>query len=209
MKLLFAVRNVAAHADEMAEAAPAQPVFFQKPTTSLQEPGDLVLPTEVGRIEFEAELAVEVGSELTRADAGEAGEAISKVGVVLDLTARELQAQRKAASLPWFEAKGFDGACVLGPLVRAPAPVALGDLWVWLAVNGEERQRFRVADYSVQPAQLLAQLSEHVTLEPGDVLGCGTGAGVGPLFQGDTLDVELEGAEGTAFEAVVGQGPER
>ena len=204
MKLLFAVRNVAAHADEMREAAPAEPAFFLKPESALVRGGELALPDDMGEIHHEVELAVEVTTRLRRATAAQAGRAIGRVGVVLDLTAREHQATLKAASLPWTEAKGFDGACVLGPLIEVEEPAAQT---VRLAVNGVERQRFRVADYQVGPAALLARASRWMTLEPGDVLGCGTGAGVGPLVQGDTLVAELEGADDSRLVATVVSGP--
>lgn len=205
MALYFAVRNVAAHAREMGGTTPAEPVFFLKPDASLVPPGELALPTDLGAIHFEAELAVRLDHRLARASPEEARRAIREVGVVLDLTARELQDARKKAGLPWLEPKGFDGACVLGPLVRAPE--ALGELEVSLQVGGVERQRFRVADYQVPPDALLARLSQRITLEPGDILGCGTGAGVGPLVQGDRLEAVLEGLDGTRFEAHVASGP--
>ncbi len=209
MKHLFAVRNVAAHAEEMEEPAPPQPVFFQKPSSCFQDPPDLALPRDIGPIEFEVELAVRVGAPLSRASPEEAGSAIEAVGVVLDLTARELQAQRKKAGLPWFEAKGFDGAGVLGPLIPAGTLDELGEHEIRLTVNGEKRQRFAIGSYAVPPGDLLAQCSRWVRLEPGDVVGCGTGSGVGRIHAGDDLVAEIVGLEATRIEATVAGGPER
>ncbi|MDX1612544.1 MAG: fumarylacetoacetate hydrolase family protein, partial [Candidatus Thermoplasmatota archaeon] len=152
MKLLFAVKNVAAHAEEMGEAAPPEPVFFQKPASCLQEGPELSLPEDIGPIEYEVELAVQVEKPLSRATPEAARNAMGKVGIVLDLTARELQAQRKKAGLPWYEAKGFDGACVLGPLVElGELEDELEALAPTLHVNGEARQGFSVADYRYAP----------------------------------------------------------
>lgn len=209
MKHLFAVRNVAAHADEMEEPAPRQPVFFQKPASCFQDPPTLDLPRDIGPIEFEVELALRVGAPLSRASREEAGEAIEALGVVLDLTARELQAQRKQAGLPWFEAKGFDGAGVLGPLIPAGTLEARDKQEIRLVVDGEERQRFRIGSYAVAPADLLARCSRWVRLEPGDIIGCGTGSGVGRIHAGDELLAEIVGVEATRIEATVASGPER
>lgn len=209
MKHLFAVRNVAAHADEMEEPAPPEPVFFQKPASCFQDPPDLELPRDIGPIEFEVELAVRVGAPLSRASTDEAAQAVEAVGVVLDLTARELQAQRKKAGLPWFEAKGFDGAGVLGSLVPAGTVEKLDDHEIRLAVGGQERQRFSIGSYAVAPPELLARCSRWVALEPGDVVGCGTGSGVGRIHAGDDLVAEIVGLESTRIEATVASGPER
>lgn len=209
MKHLFAVRNVAAHAEEMEEPAPANPVFFQKPASCFQDPPELALPEDIGPIEFEVELAVRVGAPLSRASSDQAAVAIEAVGVVLDLTARELQAQRKQAGLPWFEAKGFDGAGVMGPMIPADTVDDLPGRVIRLAVGGTERQRFTVGSYAVSPADLLARCSRWVSLEPGDILGCGTGAGVGRIHVGDDLVAEIAGLEATRIEATVTAGPER
>lgn len=209
MKHLFAVRNVAAHADEMEEPAPPEPVFFQKPASCFQDPPDLELPRDIGPIEFEVELAVRVGQRLSRASEDEAAQAIEAAGVVLDLTARELQAQRKKAGLPWFEAKGFDGAGVLGPLISAASVEDLDDHDVRLAVDGQERQRFAIGSYAVAPSKLLARCSRWVALEPGDIVGCGTGPGVGRIHAGDGLVAEIDGLDTTRIRATVASGPER
>lgn len=209
MKHLFAVRNVAAHADEMEEPAPPEPVFFQKPASCFQQPPELELPQDIGPIEFEVELAVRVDQPLSRASADEAAQAIEAVGVVLDLTARELQAQRKKHGLPWFEAKGFDGAGVLGPLVPAAGVEDLDDHEVWLTVQGDQRQRFSIGSYAVAPPELLARCSRWVALEPGDIIGCGTGPGVGRIHAGDDLVAGIAGLEATRIEATVVSGPER
>lgn len=208
MKHLFAVRNVAAHAEEMGSVPQTAPVFFQKPASCFQSGPELQLPTDIGPIEFEVELAVQVDEPLSRATPEAAGDAIGAVGLALDLTARELQAQRKQAGLPWFEAKGFDGAGVLSELTALDRLEDLAALEPRLEVNGQERQRFTVASYVVPPADLLARCSRWVHLEPGDVVACGTGSGVGRLHQGDHVLAQLGGTE-IGIEATVATGPTR
>jgi 2-keto-4-pentenoate hydratase/2-oxohepta-3-ene-1,7-dioic acid hydratase in catechol pathway len=141
------------------------------------------------------ELAVLVGQELRDADAATAGRAVAGYGVALDLTLRDLQNELKKKGHPWETAKAFDGSCPLSPFLK---PEALADPQatdLTLRVNGEPRQQGNTRLMMVGIFELMAYISTHFTLQPGDVVLTGTPAGVGPLQSGDQLVLGLAGHE--------------
>jgi 2-keto-4-pentenoate hydratase/2-oxohepta-3-ene-1,7-dioic acid hydratase in catechol pathway len=147
----------------------------------------VVLPPESERVEFEGEVAVVVGRRLRRATVSEAEASLLGVTAACDVTARDLQRRD-----PTFaRGKSFDTFCPLGPAVLVGADLA--DLEVVTRVNGEERQRGHTSQMTWPIAELVAWVSDVMTLEPGDVLLTGTPAGVGPLADGDRLEVEVSG----------------
>ncbi|MDQ2694172.1 MAG: fumarylacetoacetate hydrolase family protein, partial [Pseudomonadota bacterium] len=137
------------------------------------------------------ELAVLVGRTLSQADAATARAAAAGYAVALDLTLREVQAELKKSGQPWEMAKAFDGACPLSPFIR---PADLADpqrTALSLAVNGQLRQQGSTAQMMVGIFELMAYISRHFTLLPGDEVLTGTPAGVGPLYSGDELTLSL------------------
>ncbi len=187
-KIVGIGRNYRDHAAELGNELPAEPVVFLKAPSSVVGPRvPVVLPPESRRVEFEGEIAVVVGRRLRRAGRDEAAAAVLGVTAACDVTARDLQ----NSDVVWARAKGFDTFCPLGPAV-AVAP-DLDDLEVVTRVNGAERQRGHVRDMAWGLAELLAYASQIMTLEPGDLLLSGTPAGVGPLADGDEVEVEVGG----------------
>lgn len=187
-KLIGIGRNYVEHADELGNARPTEPVLFLKAPSSVVGPrAPVILPPESERVEFEGEVAVVMGQRLRRATLDEAATAILGVTAACDVTARDLQRRD-----PTFaRGKSFDTFCPLGPAIRVGADLA--DLTVVTRVNGEERQRGNTALMTWSIAELVAWVSSIMTLEPGDVLLTGTPAGVGPLADGDRLEVEVSG----------------
>lgn len=187
-KIVCVGRNYVAHAREMGNDVPAQPLLFLKPPSALIGSGDaIVLPPESRQVEYEAEIGVVIGRRLRRTSPVEAERAIRGFTCVNDVTARDLQ----KSDGQWGRAKGFDSFCPAGPAV-------VGGLdWRGLEVigrvNGEERQRGRAADMHFTIPALLAYISNAMTLEPGDLVLTGTPAGVGPLHPGDEVEVEIPG----------------
>jgi 2-keto-4-pentenoate hydratase/2-oxohepta-3-ene-1,7-dioic acid hydratase in catechol pathway len=142
-------------------------------------------------VHFETELALLIGTPLTRADEAQARRAIAGIGVGLDLTLRDLQDQLKRKGLPWEKAKGFDGACPVSGFIP-PARVAdLSAITIRLSVNGAVRQEGRSGQMITPVLTLLRYISHWFTLQPGDLVLTGTPAGVGPVQPGDALRVEL------------------
>ncbi len=187
-KIVAIGRNYAEHAKELGNAVPEEPLFFLKAPSALIGPGaPIVLPPESQRVEHEGEIAVVLRRRLTRASAAEARDAVLGVTCANDVTARDLQKKDGR----FARAKGFDTFCPLGPAIRVGAD--LEDLEVILRVNGAERQRGSTRMMVFPIVDLLAYVSRMMTLEPGDVLLTGTPAGVGPLVDGDRVEVEVPG----------------
>lgn len=195
-KVVCVGRNYAEHAKELGNPVPAEPILFIKPRTALVPmESPVVVPRGQGACHFETELALLIGGELRNAGEAQAAAAIAGLGLALDLTLREVQDALKARGLPWEKAKAFDGACPLSAFVR-PGPAAgleqrLAGLRLRLRVNGEIRQDGNTADMLTPVLPLLAYMSRHFTLEPGDVVLTGTPRGVGPLVPGDRLQAIL------------------
>jgi 2-keto-4-pentenoate hydratase/2-oxohepta-3-ene-1,7-dioic acid hydratase in catechol pathway len=187
-KIVCVGRNYAAHAKELGNDVPVEPLLFLKPPSSLVGPGvPIELPEQSTRIEHEAELGVVIAKRLRRATEGEIAGAIFGYTCVGDITARDLQ--RKDGQ--WARAKGFDTFCPTGPWIEtALDPRALT---VAARVNGETRQSASTADMVFAVTTLLAYISQAMTLEPGDLVITGTPEGVGPLVAGDQLEIDIQG----------------
>lgn len=117
-KIVCVGRNYAAHAAELNNPIPAEPLLFIKPPSSLAELPEVVIPTQQGACHHELELAVQVGERLQRVTPERALQALYQVTLALDLTLREVQDKLKQQGQPWERAKAFDGACVLAPGCR-------------------------------------------------------------------------------------------
>ncbi|MEQ9568578.1 MAG: fumarylacetoacetate hydrolase family protein [Longimicrobiales bacterium] len=188
-KIVCVGRNYRAHAAELGNDVPAEPLLFFKPPSALLADGEsIVLPPESARVEFEGEIAVIVGRRLRHASDDEADAAVSHVLPLNDVTARDLQ----RSDGQWTRAKGFDTFCPVG----TPVPVEgidLTSLEIVTTVDGVERQRGRARDMVFPIPSVLAYASRIMTLEPGDLVTTGTPEGVGPLDEGVTVRVEIPG----------------
>jgi 2-keto-4-pentenoate hydratase/2-oxohepta-3-ene-1,7-dioic acid hydratase in catechol pathway len=187
-KILCVGRNYAAHAKELGNEVPAEPLLFLKPKSALVGHGGVVvLPPESARVEHEAELGVVIGRAARRVSRERALEHVFGYTCVCDVTARDLQ--RKDGQ--WSRAKGFDTFCPCGPWIETELdPTALR---VRCIVNGQTRQDGSTSQMTFDVAALVSYASQAMTLEPGDLLVTGTPEGVGPLAAGDTLTVDIEG----------------
>lgn len=193
-KVVCVGRNYAAHAAELGNAVPDEPLLFIKPPSSVVDLGPSVrIPAGRGSVHHETEIAVLIGRELCNASPDEALRAILGVGVALDLTLRDVQDALKAKGQPWEISKGFDGACALSAFQPMTTDCDLTKLQTRLVVNGRRRQFASSAQMITPVIALLCFASRHFTLWPGDVLLTGTPAGVGPLVPGDKLLVEVAG----------------
>jgi len=187
-KIVCIGRNYAAHAKELGNDMPERPMLFFKPPSALVANGDaIVLPHASSRVEYEGEIGVVIGRRLRRAVADEAEAAIRGFTCVNDVTARDLQ----KTDGQWARAKGFDTFCPVGP--RVADGLDWRSLGVITRVNGEERQRGRTSEMHFAIPDLLAYISGVMTLEPGDLVATGTPAGVGPLTDGDVVEIEIAG----------------
>ena len=193
-KIVCVGRNYADHAKELNNPIPTEPMLFIKPSTAavaLEQP--FSIPRGLGSVHFETEMSVLIGRQLTNASEDDAKSAIVGVGVGLDLTLRDLQDALKSKGHPWEKAKAFDGACPLSAFVSPEHIDNLQNVQIRLRVNGDIRQDGNSAFMLNQVLPLISYISEFFTLEPGDVVMTGTPAGVGPINQGDQVEVELVG----------------
>lgn len=186
-KIVCVGRNYRAHAKELGNEVPSEPLLFLKPPSALIAHGDaIVLPRESARVEHEGELAVVIGKRARRVRPEDVAEFIAGYTVANDVTARDLQ--RK--DVQFTRGKGFDTFCPVGPsIVRArPSP----DASITVKVNGAVRQHGFLRDMVFSIDVLVAFISDVMTLEPGDLILTGTPEGVGPLVHGDTVEVSID-----------------
>ena len=187
-KIVCVGRNYAAHARELGNEVPREPLLFLKPPSSLVRDGESIrLPSVSNRVEFEGEIGVVIGRRLRRVSSEQARDALSSVCAVNDVTARDLQ----KSDVQFTRAKGFDTFCPVGEL--GPVPDDLASLRIRTLVNGQVRQDGNAADMVFDIPALVAYISEVMTLEPGDLVLTGTPAGVGTLASGDVVQVEIAG----------------
>lgn len=188
-KIVCVGRNYRAHAEELGSDVPSEPLLFLKATSSMIATGEVIrIPGWAGRVDFEGEIAVLIGSDARYVAVEDAWSHVAGVFPLNDVTARELQ----RSDGQWARAKSFDTFCPVG----TPWPVTeaeLGRLSVITRVNGEMRQEGHVRDMIFPLPELIAYASRSMTLREGDVLSSGTPEGVGPLSNGDVVEVEIPG----------------
>lgn len=188
-KIVCVGKNYRDHAAEMGGEAPAAPLLFFKPNTSVIGPGDtIVRPTQSQQTDYEGELAVVIGRVAKNVPAEKALDYVFGYTIANDVTARDLQ----RSDGQWARAKGFDTFCPLGPAIETDFDPT-GDARVVTRVNGEVRQDGAISDMVHSVADVIAYASAAFTLLPGDVILTGTPAGVGPFVAGDTVEVEITG----------------
>ncbi|MHB1615446.1 MAG: fumarylacetoacetate hydrolase family protein [Actinomycetes bacterium] len=196
-KVVAVGKNYAEHAAEMGGPAPAAPLLFLKPNTSVIGPGDAVVyPVASHEVHHEGELAVVIGRLCRDVPVDRVGEVVFGYTVANDVTARDLQAMDGQ----WTRAKGFDTFCPLGPWIVTDLDVA--DLAIQTRVQGELRQSGRTSQMVHSVADIVAYASAVMSLLPGDVILTGTPAGVGPVHPGEVMSVSIEGI-GTLSNPVV------
>jgi 2-keto-4-pentenoate hydratase/2-oxohepta-3-ene-1,7-dioic acid hydratase in catechol pathway len=198
-KIVAVGRNYAEHAREFGNEVPDEPVIFLKPSTSVIGPGEaIVLPEQSERVEHEAELAVVIGRLCKEVPLHRVPEVVLGYTVANDVTARDLQ----RADGQWTRGKGFDTFCPLGPWIETELDP--DDLDLTCTVNDELRQAASTAQMERRAHELVAWISNVMTLIPGDVILTGTPAGVGPLVDGDSVSVTISSI-GTLTNRVVSE----
>ncbi len=188
-KLVCIGRNYADHAEEMGSEMPDRPMLFLKPPNTLAGHGDTVdLPSGKDRLDHEAELGVVISRQCRNVAAENAEDVIAGYTCVNDLSNRDDQREERN----WVRGKAFDGAAPIGPVVADPEHVP-EDAAVRLRVNGDLRQDGHRGQLYFDVPTLIEEITAYLTLEPGDVISTGTPEGVGPLSDGDHVEVEVEG----------------
>jgi len=188
-KIVAVGRNYKEHAAELGNVAPEEePLLFLKaPSALVVDGGDIVLPPESARVDYEGELALIIGRKIKSWPAERFMDALAGVCCANDVTARDLQ--KKDGQ--WARAKSFDTFCPVGPGIVAGLDPS--DLAIETRVNGAVKQASRTSLMTFPPAFLVAYISRMMTLFPGDLILTGTPAGIGPLAPGDVVEVEIQG----------------
>ncbi len=176
-KIICVGLNYTAHAAEAGIELPEAPTFFAKFRNALAAPGTTVaLPAASNKVDFEAEVAVVIGERCSAVSAADAPGFIAGFTLLNDLSARDLQ----FATPQWMPGKVFDGSAPCGPaLVTPEEALADGAVPFELTLNGERMQSASTDDLIFGTSELVARLSELMTLVPGDIISTGTPSGVG------------------------------
>jgi len=191
-KIIGLWNNFHALADKLGAAVPDTPLYFLKATTSLLAPGGTIRPPAGydGRIVYEGELGIVVGRRCTDVDEAGAEAAIFGYTCINDVTATGLLDANP--SFPqWARAKSCDTFGPCGPAIAAGLDPST--LQVRTLLNGRERQSYPAADMILPPARVISLLSREMTLEPGDLIACGTSVGVLPMRPGMEVSVVIDG----------------
>jgi 2-keto-4-pentenoate hydratase/2-oxohepta-3-ene-1,7-dioic acid hydratase in catechol pathway len=200
-KILCMAKNYAAHAQEFGAEPPPEPVFFAKlPDTLVGHGAPVRIPWFLDtRVDHEAELALVLGFHDPQGHGRkyvppeQALELVAGCTALNDVTARSLQGSDRDRKWPWLRSKSFDTFCPVGPWVVPADALDPDDLEVVMTVNGQERQRARTSAMVFRVARIVAAMSSHTTLRPGDLIATGTPEGVGPIRAGDRMAVVIEG----------------
>lgn len=188
-KIVCVGLNYADHAEETGKDVPARPMLFLKPPNTVSSHNTTVtLLPDKDRIDFEAELGVVIGEQCKNVSKSGAEDVIAGYTCVNDLSNRDDQRQEQN----WVRGKAFDNAAPIGPLVATPEHVP-DDATIESRVNGETRQSSSRDNFIFSVPELIEEITNYMTLEPGDVISTGTAAGVGPLEDGDRVEIEIEG----------------
>jgi 2-keto-4-pentenoate hydratase/2-oxohepta-3-ene-1,7-dioic acid hydratase in catechol pathway len=191
-KMVALWNNSRSAAEKQGLTQPEYPLYFLKgPNTFLAPGGAIRKPASYdGRVIYEAELGIVIGKRCSEVSEADAAGYIFGYTCVNDMTAMQLL--DADPSFPqWARAKGFDTFGPFGPSIASD--IDLAGATIRAELNGRERQNYPVSDLFVQPAALVSQISQCMTLEPGDIVSCGTGPGALPMRAGMTIDIIIDG----------------
>jgi 2-keto-4-pentenoate hydratase/2-oxohepta-3-ene-1,7-dioic acid hydratase in catechol pathway len=187
-KIICLGLNYRDHAEELGFNLPTEPMIFMKPPSAVVGPGKpIIYPTMSRRLDYEAELAVVIGRRARHVSASTAREYILGYTCLNDVTARDLQKPDGR----WTMAKGFDTFCPIGPAIITDSDPS--DLRIQAFLNGEQKQNSRTSQLVFGIDDLVAYISNVMTLEPGDLIATGTPSGIGPMNPGDEIEIRIQG----------------
>lgn len=190
-KVICVGRNYVAHAQELNNPVPEEPVLFIKPNSSLtcirEDIGVSQLPHSC---HYEAELALLIGKNLH--DPDDIDNCVVGVGLALDLTFRDVQSSLKQQGYPWERAKAFRGSCPVTSFVPMTNNINLNQLSYYLKINNEIVQQANTGDMIFNVERLISETVKCFGLVVGDIILTGTPSGVGKLVPGDSLELGFD-----------------
>ncbi len=189
MKVICIGRNYVDHAKELNNEVPAEPVIFCKPDSALvQNNKPVFIPAFTNDMHHEVELVIRINRIGKHIDEKFAHKYYNEIGIGVDFTARDLQAQLKAKGLPWEKSKGFDGSAPISSFTPVDKWDDIHNLSFRLEKNGTVVQQGNTRDMLFNINRIIAEVSKYFTLKIGDLIFTGTPAGVSPVAIGDTLE---------------------
>jgi len=191
-------RNYAEHAKEMGGTGREAPFFFMKPADAVLPvasgvTGHMPYPPMTKNLHHEVELVVAIGKSGRDIAVADAAHYIWGYAVGLDMTRRDLQSDAKQQGRPWCTGKGFDYSAPIGPLVPATELSQVELATIHLDVNGAARQHSEIHKMIWNVSEVIAQLSQFYTLQPGDLIFTGTPEGVAAVVRGDVMEASIDG----------------
>jgi len=191
-KMVALWNNFRALAEKLGNPIPPEPLYFLKANNSfLAHEETIHVPASyAGKVIYEGELGIVIGKRCRAVSETEAPAHILGYTCINDVTAAEL-INKDATFAQWTRAKSFDTFGVFGPVIATGLDPAT--LTIKTILNGQERQNYPVTDMIFPPAALVALISRDMTLEPGDVIACGTSIGVGSMKPGSTVSIVIDG----------------
>ncbi len=197
-KIIAIGLNYLDHVKETARQAPKAPVLFSKPPTAIIGPGDaIILPEDANNVDYEVELGIVIGIGGRNISVEEALDYVGGYTIFNDISARDYQYRDGQ----WFRGKSFDTFAPIGPCLTLPEQIPdPQNLEIRLSLNDKIRQDSNTSNMIFSVAELIADISQVMTLEPGDIIASGTPGGVGfttkpePVFlqPGDTIKAEIQ-----------------
>ncbi len=201
MKIICIGRNYAEHAKEMNSPVPTEPIFFLKPDTAIiRDNQPFYYPDFSKEIHYEVELVIKINKVGKNIDAQFAHKYYDEIGIGIDFTARDIQANCKEKGLPWEKAKAFDGSAPIGKFIDKKKIVDQNNIHFKLLLNGNSVQEGNTKDLLFTFDTLIAYVSRFFTLKTGDLIYTGTPEGVGPVAIGDKLEASIENETLLSFE---------
>ncbi|AUC15633.1 2-hydroxyhepta-2,4-diene-1,7-dioate isomerase [Tenacibaculum sp. SZ-18] len=201
MKIICIGRNYAKHIEELANERPSNPVVFMKPDSAiLPKRNPFFIPPFSNDVHYEVEVLVKINKVGKHISTKFAHKYYDAIGLGIDFTARDVQAECKAKGLPWEKAKAFDGSAIIGEFYPKKE-FDLENLSFQLHKNGEVVQDGNTKAMLWKVDELVSYVSQFFTLKKGDIIFTGTPAGVGKVVENDLLTGVIEGKK--AFEIKV------
>lgn len=196
MKIIAIGRNYAAHAKELDNPIPDKPVIFLKPDTAvLKDNKPFYIPDFSSDIHYELEIVLKVAKEGKHIAEKFAHKYYEELGLGIDFTARDIQTEHKSKGLPWELAKAFDNSAAISTFIPKTAIEDLQNLAFELRINAELRQSGNTKNILFSFDQIIAFVSQYITLKKGDLIFTGTPEGVGQVKPGDKLEGWLQGQQ--------------
>ena len=193
MKIICIAKNYAAHARELKDTIPVEPVFFLKPDTSvLRRNRPFYYPDFSDEIHYEAEIVLKINRLGKNIAEKFAHRYFQEIGIGIDLTARDLQKKCREESLPWEISKAFESSAPINKFVNKNQFKDLDNVNFGLSINNKRVQQGNTKNMIFGFNRLIAYVSRFFTLKTGDLIFTGTPEGIGPVNKGDRLQADIE-----------------